>query len=589
MSASGPRRSCRLASAAICAMAVASALVVALLPAAFVSATADVSRSDLGRVVSIHGFHLQVPDRWQVVDLASHPHACLRFDRPAVFLGAAGDQAECPARVIGGAPGVQVQALTPAALKAFAGPLLSPPGSSRLDSVRLPSSGPVEVAVPVAGLLLTLMYGPHDAYAMRGVLAGSGLDAGARVHEVGTLRQVDDPHPPGVSVPGDFHGLGFDTCAAPSQAVMNAWRASSGYASLGIYIGGVDLGCAQPNLTSDWVSRQVALGWHLLPIYVGHQAPCSNLMNRFSYDVPSARRQGQADAADAMAMAAKRGIAAPSTVYSDMEGYDSSNERCVAAVMSYLSGWTFAMHTKAYQAGVYSSASSGIHDLSVHYDSLGANLPDDLFMAWWNHQMDVRYGRYVPVSQWRSQQRVHQYEGQATETYGGHSLLVDRNFIDVSSVVQKPEGCPTSLDFEDYPLLRWPAHGEEVHAAQCLLAMRGFDPGPATGVLNWRTAAAIRAFKASRALDSVTSSLGSAAWTALLSAGTIQPLHLGSTGPWVRKVQRTLTARLQATVMIDGVFGTTTQDAVRLYQSTVGLKPTGMVGRPTWRELQGGR
>jgi peptidoglycan hydrolase-like protein with peptidoglycan-binding domain len=370
---------------------------------------------------------------------------------------------------------------------------------------------------------------------------------------------------------------------------MDAWWDSSNYASVGVYIGGVSMGCAQPNLSAAWVSRQVSRGWHLVPVYVGLQAPCSGFARRMSYDVPTARAQGEAEAADAMDRAALRGIVAPSTLYSDMEGYDSSDTRCVNAVMSYLSGWTFEMHTAAYEGGVYSSASSGMHDLSTHYDSMGASRPDDLFMAWWNHQADVDGGSYVPKTQWSFQQRVHQFDGQVTERHGGYTMQIDRDFLDVSSVVQEPEGCPTNLDFKAYPLLRWPTSGDGVRAVQCLLALRGFDPGPATGIFNWRTAGGIRAFKASRGLSSQTSSVARYAWTALLSAGTTKPLQFGSTGPWVRKVQRTLTARLQRTVTISGVFGTRTRVAVRVYQRTVGLTPTGTVGPPTWRALRSGR
>ena len=146
---------------------------------------------------------------------------------------------------------------------------------------------------------------------------------------------------------------------------MDAWRRSSGYGSLASTSGSGHSDVRSRTSRRTWVSRQVALGWHLLPVYVGRQAPCAHLANPLSYVVATARRQGRADAANAMVMAARRGIAGPSTLYSDMEGYDSSNERCVAAVMSYLSGWTFALHTKAYESGVYSSASSGIHDLST--------------------------------------------------------------------------------------------------------------------------------------------------------------------------------------------------------------------------------
>ena len=53
---------------------------------------------------------------------------------------------------------------------------------------------------------------------------------------------------------------------------MAAWR-SSPYRGVGIYIGGVNMACAQPNLTKGWVNHEIASGWHPVPLYVGLQAP----------------------------------------------------------------------------------------------------------------------------------------------------------------------------------------------------------------------------------------------------------------------------------------------------------------------------
>ncbi|MEO7071138.1 MAG: hypothetical protein ABI131_11685, partial [Nostocoides sp.] len=53
--------------------------------------------------VRYHGVSVQVPSTWPVVDLDADPTACVRMDRPAVYLGAAGGQQQCPARVVGGA------------------------------------------------------------------------------------------------------------------------------------------------------------------------------------------------------------------------------------------------------------------------------------------------------------------------------------------------------------------------------------------------------------------------------------------------------------------------------------------------------
>ena len=58
--------------------------------------------------------------------------------------------------------------------------------------------------------------------------------------------------------PGRFTGCGFDTCQAPDQATMNVLRRESPFWGVGIYIGGEERSCAQPNLTATWVQTQRA-------------------------------------------------------------------------------------------------------------------------------------------------------------------------------------------------------------------------------------------------------------------------------------------------------------------------------------------
>lgn len=76
-----------------------------------------------------------------------------------------------------------------------------------------------------------------------------------------------------VKVPGDLTGLGFDSCAAPSQAAMDDLRTESPYWAVGVYIGGETRTCAQPELTRTWVSRQHHRGWSVIAIWAGLQAP----------------------------------------------------------------------------------------------------------------------------------------------------------------------------------------------------------------------------------------------------------------------------------------------------------------------------
>jgi hypothetical protein len=50
---------------------------------------------------------------------------------------------------------------------------------------------------------------------------------------------------------------GFDSCTTPSLAAMRAWRRA--FSAMAVYIGGVEAGCASPNLTADWV--RAVTGW----------------------------------------------------------------------------------------------------------------------------------------------------------------------------------------------------------------------------------------------------------------------------------------------------------------------------------------
>lgn len=596
MSTTSSRHDLRKARTAPIAVVAAAALVLGLLAAAphadaagSTSAPSATSGSGL-RVVSFHGLRVDVPRDWHVVDLRSQARACVRFDRPVLYLGHAAAQQRCPAHLVGGAPALQLEALDERALR----PVLAlaatvpPTKDAGTAAAQLPVAGPAAIAVEGAGVLMTGVYGAASAELMRRIVASSTVLPGASATLVQSFPPPQTAPAAGASVPGTYRGKGFDACTAPSQAVMDGWRRASPYASIGIYIGGSSRGCGQANLTPGWVTNQVHNGWHLLPTYVGRQAPCTRFADRISYDVPTARAQGRAEARDAVAEAQSLGIAAPSTVYSDVEGYDNSQPSCVASVLGYLSGWAFELQRNGYEAGVYSSASSGIRDLSTHYDSPQYTRPDDIWIAWWNQRADVDGGSYVPDSQWADHQRVHQYAGNVTESYAGYTLQIDRNYLDVGADVAPPKGCPTDLDFRSYPMVTWGSHGDVVVAAQCLLARAGFDPGPATGYFGWRTASAARAFKASRNLGGDDSAVRRWAWTALASAGPTRFLKLGSTGKRVRKVQRALTARLQRPVPVSGRYDVETRGDVIAYQRLLHMTQTGTVGPVTWTALHSG-
>ena len=58
---------------------------------------AQASWSAPPRVVSYHGYQVQVPGSWPVYNLAADPGQCVLFNTHAVYLGTPGRPAHCPA------------------------------------------------------------------------------------------------------------------------------------------------------------------------------------------------------------------------------------------------------------------------------------------------------------------------------------------------------------------------------------------------------------------------------------------------------------------------------------------------------------
>lgn len=203
------------------------------------------------------------------------------------------------------------------------------------------------------------------------------------------------------------------------------------FRAVGIYIGGANRACAQPNLTADWVRNRVAGGWHPLPIYVGRQAPCTSFGHTMSNDPATAREQGRQAAGAAVNNAKSLAIGPNSVLYYDIEGYNNQNDTCRRAVLNYLSGWTNQLHRAGYRSGVYSSISSGITDLSDTYTSDSFARPNHIWAAWWNGETNIDFKPYVPDGQWDTRQRVHQYRGGHSETHGGHTISIDSDYMSV--------------------------------------------------------------------------------------------------------------------------------------------------------------
>ncbi len=288
-----------------------------------------------GRTVHFAGRAVHVPAGFGVVRVAPGSKTCERLDLRVVYLGAPSKEQRCPAGAIIGKRRAIV---------------VAPQAEHRAT----PSSRVRPGAAHASSL------------APRATTGGASNPAAT------------------ASVGGSvFTGLGFDTCSAPSSKAMAAW-AESPFRGVGIYIGGENSACSQPNLSASWVSAQTTAGWHLIPTYVGLQATTSSCSSCAKMTTVAAATQGTAAAEDAVTEATAIGIGAGSPIYFDMEAYTPSTS-ATKAVLTFLEAWTSTLHRLGFQSGVYSSSGSGIADLAGQLTT-GYPLPDDIWTANWNNQ-----------------------------------------------------------------------------------------------------------------------------------------------------------------------------------------------------------
>jgi hypothetical protein len=344
------------------------------------------------RFETIHfrGQEVKAPAHWPVYNLAEHPRMCVRLDRKAIYLGTPGANQDCPANAMGRRRAILI------------------------DSATEPSrSG--------AGHGATHAQAGHS-------------QRPATASRTGGLTQI--------SSTGDFTGLGFDACTAPSSRTMSAWG-SSPYRAIGVYIGGLNRGCSQPNLTASWVSTQISAGWHLIPTYVGLQAPTSSCGSCAKLSSSAATSQGSAAATDAVSQAQAVGIAPGSPIYFDMESYTRGTS-ATNATLTFLAAWTTGLHAAGYESGIYSSSASGIVDIAAKWGT-GYASPDHLWIANWNGQQNTSDPN-VSADAWSEHQRIHQYRGGHDETYGGVTINIDNNYVE--------GGTAGTISSEDEPMGR---------------------------------------------------------------------------------------------------------------------------------------
>jgi peptidoglycan hydrolase-like protein with peptidoglycan-binding domain len=145
------------------------------------------------------------------------------------------------------------------------------------------------------------------------------------------------------------------------------------------------------------------------------------------------------------------------------------------------------------------------------------------------------------------------------------------------------------VNVPDYPRTGSTSDPARIKVLQCLLSERGAYAGKVSGVWNTATATAVGAWQQGHDL-AVRRAWNRRAWMTLLAAGTQPVIKLGSTGPSVRDLQRTLNAATRGTgLSVSGIFDRATSTALMTWQKSVGRFPSGVGNGSVWAGLQTGQ
>ena len=233
--------------------------------------------------------------------------------------------------------------------------------------------------------------------------------------------------------PGNYRGLGFDQCETPSQSAMSTWISKSPFRAAGVYISGASRACKrQSNLNATWVRNQLAAGWRLMPITLGPQASCSTRFPRYGQRIdptinPSsantyaaARAQGKLEARRAVRAARNLGIVPGSTLFYDLEAFNSPgsppapSRPCGSCTPGHARCTATATPPATTPAPPPASGCSTTRVPSRNR----ITLPDQIWIADWDGKANTA-SSYIRSDGWLPYRRAHQYQGGHAETWGG--------------------------------------------------------------------------------------------------------------------------------------------------------------------------
>jgi hypothetical protein len=423
-------------------LAVVAVIVAVAAPAADSRASSD-APAPL-KPVSYRGYTFEVPSTWPVIDLAASRQTCVRFDDHAIYLGDPARNQACPSLLVGTTEALLVQPAPESSVQSSVEDPVAKQITVTAPRIKVTATfdadpGQIDEILGSASLPSPIMQAPDPVAAPAEPTALSADESAVAPDLLSPLSSalLSSALPPALlsaqKTPAlservaNYRGLGFDACAAPSAAYMKTWLRQSPYRAVGVYIGGADEACAQPNLTPGWLRREAAAGWHFLPMYVGPQAEFDQL-------VPRSGRQGSAAADDAAAQAERLGFGRGTPIYYDMEAYSPG---LTARTLRFLSAWTSRLHALGYNSGIYSSSGAGIAALARVYPSHRYAMPDVIFDALWNGKKNTADSQVV-AGEWPNHHRVHQFSGDVTKSYGGDAISIDQDYLNVKLSASDP-------------------------------------------------------------------------------------------------------------------------------------------------------
>lgn len=139
-------------------------------------------------------------------------------------------------------------------------------------------------------------------------------------------------------------------------------------------------------------------------------------------------------------------------------------------------------------------------------------------------------------------------------------------------------------NLSNYPLLKIGSRGNFVYLLQFILNENYSYNLSVDGIFGNATLSAVRDFQNNNSLT-VDGLVGNNTWKTLLSLPPYPLLRQGDSGAYVKLLQQLLESNLIAVNGIDGIFGSKTLAAVRLFQQEKGLDVDGLVGNNTWSAL----